>query len=67
MSEEKIGATFTAQVYKIESRKDGSCRITLEAGADAMDDIQLVQRVAVKRDLSFTVAMIPLKPNLVNK
>lgn len=67
MSEEKIGATFTAQVYKIESRKDGSCRITLEAGADALDDIQLVQKIAVKRDLSFTVAMVPLKPIHINK
>ena len=64
----KVGATFTAQVQKIESRKDGSCRITLETGSESIDDIHWVQKIAVKRDLSFEVAMVPLKsPILITK
>jgi len=64
---DKIGATFTAQVQKLESRKDGSCRITLEAGAEAIDEIQWIQRIAVKRDLSFEVAVVPIKQQFINK
>lgn len=61
----KIGATFTAQVYKLETRKDGSCRLTIEAGAESIEEIQWLQRLAVKRDVSFEVAMVPLKPMVI--
>lgn len=59
MSEEKLGATFTGQIYSITTKKDGGGKIQIEFGADGLHDIQWAQKVASIRGCNFQVALVP--------
>lgn len=54
------GVSFIAQIYKVESKKDGGGRLTLEFGSDSIEAIQFVQKFAVKTDCSFQIGAVPL-------
>ena len=62
MAEEQVGVSFVAQVYDCRTKKDGSGRLTLDFGADAIDEIQRAQAIALKTGCAFQVALIPFKP-----
>lgn len=56
----KKGGVFTATVYRVETKRDGSGRITFDFGADAIEDIHWIEKFHMKKGCSFEVAAIPL-------
>ena len=63
----KKGATFQATIYRVETKRDGSGRLTLDFGADAIDEIHWAEKVHLKRGFVFEVALVPLPPEVINE
>lgn len=58
---EKIGATFVATVYDVRIKRDGGGRIALDFGLDGLEDVQLAQTIAAKKNCAFQIAMVPIQ------
>ena len=57
-----LAATFTVQLYDIRTKKDGGGRIQLDFGAEALEEIQKVQKANGTGGINFQLALVPL-PN----
>lgn len=57
------GASFTGQIYDIRTKKDGGGRIQIDFGGDALEAIQFIQMMSVKKNASFEVAIVLLPDN----
>jgi hypothetical protein len=52
-------AEFYAEIYKIETRRDGSGRITLDFNADALIPLQMLHRLQIQGEINLACAMVP--------
>jgi hypothetical protein len=55
-----LAATFTAQLYDVRTKKDGGGRIQIDFGADALEEIQKIQKANGTGGINFEVAMVPI-------
>jgi len=52
-------AQFFAEIYRIESRRDGSGRITLDFNRDALIPLQMLHRLQIDGETNLACAMVP--------
>ncbi len=62
---EKEGVTFVGQIYDVRTKKDGSGRIQIDFSADAIDDIQIAQRMSMKQNLCWQIALVPVRQEVI--
>lgn len=60
-NEEKIGSSFVGEIYDIRTKRDGGGRISIDFGADGLEEIQYAQKLAAQGGCVFQVALVPLK------
>jgi len=53
------GATFIGQLYDIKTKRDGGGRMSIDFGADGLEEVQWIQKVAAARGCSFQIALVP--------
>lgn len=53
---------FYAEIYKIETRRDGSGRLTIDFNADALIPLQMLHRMQIQGDVNFACVMVPWYP-----
>jgi hypothetical protein len=58
---DKLGATFVGDLYDCRTKKDGGGRLQIDFGADALAEIQWLQKVAAFRGGAFQIAIVPIK------
>ena len=51
---------FVGQLYKVECKRDGGGRLTIDFGRDAFEEILKVQRFFVDANFSVAMALAPL-------
>lgn len=56
-----LNATLTVQLFKIQTNKDGGGRIQLDFGAEALDEIQKIQKANGKGGINFQLALVPIQ------
>lgn len=57
-------ANFTVQLFKVATNKDGGGRIQFDFGADALDEIQKIQKANGQGGCNFILAVAPFKNKL---
>lgn len=58
-SDQEQAAKFIAQIYSVTSRKDGGGKIILEFGADALEQVQKIQRWNSLQGMNIAIAAVP--------
>lgn len=58
--ENKEGAVFIGQLHDVRTKADGGGRMTIDFGADGLEEIQWAQKMAAKTRNSFQIALVPL-------
>ncbi len=66
MSKEIQGFQFIGQVWKVETKKDGSGRVTFDFSADAIDAVQKIQALAVVKDCCFSIGVVALNKPVID-
>lgn len=54
---------FYGSINKIITKADGGIRIELDANADSLIAVQMLQRMQVHNEVHFAFAMVPWWPN----
>jgi hypothetical protein len=62
VDKDKMAGVFTAQLYDIRTKRDGGGRMALDFGADSLEAVQFIQKLAAKGEVNFQVAMVLLPP-----
>lgn len=67
IDERNRGASFVAQLYDIRTKRDGGGRIALDFGADGLEAVQFIQKLATYGgDCNFSVAIVALPHGQTN-
>lgn len=61
-----LAAAFTGQLYDVRTKKDGGGRIQIDFGADALEEIQKIQKANGKGGINFQVALVPIRPSFLS-
>jgi hypothetical protein len=62
MSEKRPLVTFYAEIYKIETKRDGGGRLTIDFNPEALIPMQMLHRMQINGDTNFACAMVPWYP-----
>ncbi len=62
IEKEKMAASFKGALYDVRTKRDGGGRISIDFGADSLEAVQFIQKLASMGECNFEVAMVALPP-----